>query len=129
MGKNNIFVFDPDFWFSDTIDYPQDADAINIMSFGYLGGTVKTPRIADISNNDLRVWEFKYLLYGIWCTGPISLNRFCSNDHKRVAVSTSMMETLCIYTPISMGFLLPTQVQTSLCQSLVLTNQILVPFS
>ena len=41
--------------FCSTIDYPEDADAMNIMSFGYLGCSGETLRIADIDNNDLRV--------------------------------------------------------------------------
>jgi len=30
MEKTNIFMFDPDFWFYGTIDYPPHADAMNM---------------------------------------------------------------------------------------------------
>ncbi|KAL2617724.1 hypothetical protein AAZX31_08G216400 [Glycine max] len=74
--------------FCSTIDYPEDADAMNIMSFGYLGCSGETLRIADIDNNDLRVCELVFP--GTWhLVHMINLmehlpTRFCSNYYKRV---------------------------------------------
>ncbi|KAL9304581.1 hypothetical protein ACSQ67_021844 [Phaseolus vulgaris] len=89
MGSTNIFMFDPNFLFSSTIDYPEDADAMNIMSFGYLGCSGDTLRIADITNNNLRVWEQRYpltwyLVHQTNLTQHLPTN-FCSNYFKRVA--------------------------------------------
>jgi len=90
MGSTNIFVFDPIFPFSRTIDYPEDADAMNIVSFGYLGCGGGNLRIGDISNNDLRVWDLMYYPL-VWRlvhrTNLIEHlpTRFCSNCYKHVA--------------------------------------------
>lgn len=90
MGSRSILVLDPIFMICTTIDYPENADAMNIMSFGYLGCSGGTMRIADIGNNDLRVWEL--LIPGTWhLVHRTNLNlmehlptRFCSNYCKRV---------------------------------------------
>lgn len=41
-----------------TLDYPLEVDSTNITSFGFLGISCGNLRIADIGQNDLRVWEF-----------------------------------------------------------------------
>ncbi|CAJ1951441.1 unnamed protein product [Sphenostylis stenocarpa] len=89
MGSINIFVFDPKFLFSSTIDYPQDADAMNIMSFGFLGCSGGTLRIADIGKNELRVWELTnpqrwHLVHKTNFSEHLPTS-FCSNYYKRVA--------------------------------------------
>ena len=57
MGSIGIFVFNPISLFCKFINYLEGVDAMNTMSFGYLGCFGGTWRIADIGNNDLRVWE------------------------------------------------------------------------
>lgn len=88
MGRTSIFVFDPIFLFSCTIDYPEDADAMNIMSFGYLGCSGGTLRIADIGHNDLRVWELMYpQTWGLVHRTNLATHlpkEFCGNYYKRV---------------------------------------------
>ncbi|RDX63342.1 F-box protein, partial [Mucuna pruriens] len=98
MGMTNIFVFDPVFLGHYTIDYPEGADAMNIMSFGFLGCSNGTLRIADIGHNDLRVWELIWQEEGV---DPINFVqrwhlvhrtnlsthlpvKFCANYFKRV---------------------------------------------
>lgn len=88
MGRTSIFVFDPVFLFSCTVDYPEDADAMNIMSFGYLGCSGGTLRIADIGHNDLRVWELIYpqtweLVHRTNLATHLP-KEFCGNYYKRV---------------------------------------------
>ncbi|TKY64647.1 F-box protein [Spatholobus suberectus] len=89
MGRTSIFVLDPIFLFSCTVDYPEDADAMNIMSFGYLGCCGGTLRIADIGHNDLRVWELIHpqtwhLVHRTNLAEHLP-PEFCANYYKRVA--------------------------------------------
>lgn len=98
MGKTNIFVFDPDTTTRYTLDYPLQVDSTNITSFGFLGISGSNLRIADIDQNDLRVWELVGKTH--WDFFSKKKNRwdlvhridlstklpqkFCANYHKRV---------------------------------------------
>ncbi|XP_012573097.1 putative F-box/LRR-repeat/kelch-repeat protein At1g11620 [Cicer arietinum] len=89
MGRTSIFVFDPYTQQKDTLDYPQEADSMNIMSFGFLGISCGSLRIADIGQNDLRVWELIEknhwdLLHRIDISTKLP-QKFCANYYKRVA--------------------------------------------
>lgn len=57
MWRTVVFVFGPIFMFCSIIDCPKDVDAMNIISFGYLGCFGGTLKMIDIGDNDLRVWE------------------------------------------------------------------------
>ncbi|KAK7349096.1 hypothetical protein VNO77_06184 [Canavalia gladiata] len=87
MGRTSIFVFDPVSLNSYILEYPHDADAMNIMSFGYLGNSCGNLRIADIGRNDLRVWELGpqewILMHRTHLTAHLP-PMFCANYYKRV---------------------------------------------
>jgi hypothetical protein len=89
MGRTSIFVFGPYTNHRDTLNYPLGADSMNIMSFGFLGISCGGLRIADIGQNDLRVWELIeknhwHLLHRIDLSKKMPQN-FCANYYKRVA--------------------------------------------
>ncbi|XP_027344836.1 F-box protein At5g07610-like [Abrus precatorius] len=88
MGRTSIFVFDPLNLYNYTIGYPEGADAMDIMSFGYLGRSCGSLRIADIGHNDLRVWELLgsqnwHLLHRTNLSAHLPAV-FCTNYYKRV---------------------------------------------
>lgn len=89
MGRTSIFVFDPYTNTRDTLNYPLEADSMNIMSFGFLGISCGCLRIADIGQNNLRVWELVEknhwdLLHSIDISKKMS-KKFCGNYYKKVA--------------------------------------------
>ena len=53
MWRTVVFVFGPIFMFCSIIDCPKDVDAMNIISFGYLGCFGGTLKMIDIGDNDL----------------------------------------------------------------------------
>ncbi|XP_020204000.1 uncharacterized protein LOC109789452 [Cajanus cajan] len=58
MGATSILVINCISVGCHTIDYPEDANVMNIVSFGYLGCSGGTLKIAYISDdNHLRMWE------------------------------------------------------------------------
>lgn len=89
MGRTSIFVFDPYSKESDVLDYPDDADSMNIMSFGFLGTCCGRLRIADIGLNYLTVWELiENDYWDLVHTTNLSTklpDKFCNNYYKRVA--------------------------------------------
>ncbi|XP_052724568.1 uncharacterized protein LOC128194038 [Vigna angularis] len=133
MGSTNIFVFDPMVLFSCTIDYPEDADAMNIMSFGYLGCSGGNLRIGEISNNDLRVWDLTYPL--VWRlvhrTNLTELlpSRFCINYDKHVAgFHPYDGDIVYLYSYVDGVFVANLRTNNFL-PILVMKNQILAPFN
>ncbi|KAJ1410022.1 F-box protein [Sesbania bispinosa] len=88
MGRTSIFVFNPYTFDSEILKYPVGADSMNIMSFGYLGSSCGSLRIADIGLNDLKVWELIdtddwQLLHRTNLTTKLP-PQFCANYYKRV---------------------------------------------
>jgi len=89
IGRENIFVFDPYSRKRYTINYPSEADAMNVVSCGFLGISGSRLRIADIRQHDLRVWEHVEknqwdLLHCIDISTKLP-QKFCVNYYKRVA--------------------------------------------
>ncbi|KAK7283079.1 hypothetical protein RIF29_12343 [Crotalaria pallida] len=88
MACARILVFDPFENTYGTISYPEDAKPMNIISFGYLGQSCGSLRIADIGLDDVRVWELKdgdgwHLLHKIILSTDLPA-RFRANHFKRV---------------------------------------------
>ena len=88
MGKTNIFVFNPYTTGRYTIDYPLEVDSTNITSFGFLGISCGSLRIADIRQNDLRVWKLVGknhwdLVHRIDLSTKLP-QKFCANYQKSV---------------------------------------------
>ncbi|KAK7251493.1 hypothetical protein RIF29_34752 [Crotalaria pallida] len=88
MGTQNIFVFDPYGYDSYTLAYPEDANAMNIMSFGFLGSSCGSLRISEIDSKDVKVWELqddgKWQQIHQTDLSPYLPNNFCSDYHKRI---------------------------------------------
>ncbi|KAK7255099.1 hypothetical protein RIF29_28502 [Crotalaria pallida] len=89
MGTESIFVFDPYSHRSKTLEYPRDVDAMNIMSFGFLGSSHGSLRIGEISLKDVKVWELlhedeKWQLIHHTNLLPYLPKEFCADYHKRM---------------------------------------------
>ncbi|XP_020225333.1 uncharacterized protein LOC109807226 [Cajanus cajan] len=98
MGTKSVFVIDHRFVVSYTIDYPEDVAAMNIVRSGYLGCSGGTLKIADINNDNFRVWELiqiendttPKIFYRTWkLVHKTNLSthlptKFCANYFKRV---------------------------------------------
>ncbi|KAF1869854.1 hypothetical protein Lal_00017431 [Lupinus albus] len=88
MGRESIFVFDPYSNESYTLAYPEDADDMNIMSFGFLGSSCTSLRIGEIGHKYVMVWELQgdenwHLIHRT----DLSLYlpaKFCADYHKRI---------------------------------------------
>ncbi|KAK7244328.1 hypothetical protein RIF29_39148 [Crotalaria pallida] len=88
MGKESIFVFDPFGHNCYTLAYPKDADAMNVMSFGFLGSSCGSLRISEIDSKGVKVWELqedkKWQLIHQTNLSPYLPNNFCTDYHKRI---------------------------------------------
>lgn len=90
MGSTSIFVCDPfaKNFAMPVINYPQHTNPMNIISFGYLGHSCGSLRIADMGPDDVRVWELKdgdqwHLLHRTILSTNLPA-KFCANHFKRV---------------------------------------------
>ncbi|CAL0308614.1 unnamed protein product [Lupinus luteus] len=88
MGRKSIFVFDPYSNESYTLSYPDDADDMNIMSFGFLGSSCRSLRIGEIGHKYVMVWELQddgnwHLIHRTDLSLYLSA-KFCTDYHKRI---------------------------------------------